>query len=84
MEQLYVLTESDLRRLVEAEAVLNALEAGGVDNWDWYGDSINDALNGTGYETVSDFVEYELMPTYMTMPQWFATECEKEDAKNGI
>ncbi len=30
------LTEQDKRRL----AKLDALEAGGVDNWEWYGDSI--------------------------------------------
>lgn len=26
--------------LEESESRLNALESGGVDNWDWYGDSL--------------------------------------------
>lgn len=32
------LTEKDKRRL----AKLDALEAGGVDNWEWYGESLKD------------------------------------------
>jgi hypothetical protein len=27
--------------LIRAELILEALEAGGVDNWDWYGDSVD-------------------------------------------
>jgi hypothetical protein len=27
--------------LIRAELILAALEAGGVDNWDWYGDSVD-------------------------------------------
>lgn len=29
--------------LLKAEAELNALHAGGVDNWDWYDESLRDA-----------------------------------------
>lgn len=64
MEKKYIVSENDLIKLLKAEAVLNALEAGGVDNWDWYGKSINESLNGTGYETVEEFVEDELLPEY--------------------
>lgn len=64
MEKKYIVSENDLIKLLEAEAVLNALEAGGVDNWDWYGESINNSLNGTGYETIGKFVEEELLPEY--------------------
>ena len=39
--------EMDLREKLEAAAQrlkkLDALEAGGVDNWEWYGDSLRDA-----------------------------------------
>ena len=28
-------------KLLLAEEVLSRLEAGGVDNWDWYGDALN-------------------------------------------
>ena len=31
-----------VKDLVLAHAELRALEAGGVDNWDWYCDSLND------------------------------------------
>ena len=64
MEKKYIVSENDLIKLLEVEAVLNALEAGGVDNWDWYGESINESLNGTDYETVGEFVENELLPEY--------------------
>lgn len=63
-KEFYIISKEDLHKLLEAEAILNALEAGGVDNWNYYGEAINDALNGTGYETVSDFVDGELMSEY--------------------
>lgn len=31
-----------LKELERAEAKLNALEAGGVDNWEWYGESLKE------------------------------------------
>jgi hypothetical protein len=31
------------KNLLDDQDLLNALKAGGVDNWDWYGDSISDA-----------------------------------------
>jgi hypothetical protein len=36
------ITRLRLLELLEAENKLKALHAGGVDNWDWYQDSIND------------------------------------------
>lgn len=44
MENKYIVPEKRLRELLEAEARLNALEWGGVDNWEWYGDSLCDYL----------------------------------------
>lgn len=38
----YIITEERLKELLEAEASLLALECGGVDNWDWYSDSLED------------------------------------------
>ena len=29
------------RNLVRADIILDMLEAGGVDNWEWYGDSVD-------------------------------------------
>lgn len=34
------ISEKRLRELEIAEKKLNALEAGGVDNWEWYGEAI--------------------------------------------
>jgi hypothetical protein len=36
------ISESRLRELEKAEAMLQALEAGGVDNWQWYEDSLEE------------------------------------------
>lgn len=36
------ITEERYEELLDAEKKLDALEAGGVDNWQWYGDSLKD------------------------------------------
>lgn len=36
------LTEARYNELLKAEAILNALYAAGVDNWEWYGDALKD------------------------------------------
>ena len=38
----YILDESYFRELLESRFIHIALENGGVDNWEWYGDSIED------------------------------------------
>ena len=43
MEKFYVLSETQLKLLLRYKAELNALEYGGVDNWDWYGESIHES-----------------------------------------
>ncbi len=35
------ITKKRYIELMRAEEVLNRLEAGGVDNWEWYGESLN-------------------------------------------
>ena len=35
-----ILSDKRLKELERAEAKLSALEAGGVDNWEWYGESL--------------------------------------------
>jgi len=39
---LVVLTKEDHAALVRQSAMLRALEAGGVDNWEWYSESLKD------------------------------------------
>lgn len=33
-----------IRYLLNRDLLLSALEAGGVDNWDWYGESVQNAI----------------------------------------
>ena len=40
----YIIKESELLELLEANLRLAALDNGGVDNWEWYGDSLCDYL----------------------------------------
>lgn len=40
----YKVEEEDLRCFIKYTAKLEALEAGGVDNWSWYGESCSDYL----------------------------------------
>lgn len=38
MEKYYKISETRLKELLKAELELDQLEAGGVDNWPWYGE----------------------------------------------
>ena len=40
-ERNFKVSESELRYLVRCRCQLEALEAGGVDNWTWYGESMH-------------------------------------------
>lgn len=41
-EREYILTESELYNLLKSSLILQALSQGGVDDWEWAGDSITD------------------------------------------
>ena len=41
----YIIDELRLKELLVTEARYDALENGGVDNWEWYGASIQDYLD---------------------------------------
>lgn len=41
----YIIQEDKLVKLIADHFALMALENGGVDNWSWYGDSLNQFLN---------------------------------------
>lgn len=62
MEKRYIIDESELIDLLSAYYTLSALESGGVDNWDWYGQSKKDWLemNGSENETFEDIARAEL------------------------
>ena len=46
-DRKFIISEKRLRSLLEDELRLIALDAGGVDNWSWYGDSICDFIQDT-------------------------------------
>ena len=62
----YRIAEDELRELLYAAHYAWALENGGVDNWEWNGESVNDYLdayntaNGTQCEDIEDIVEIEV------------------------
>ena len=41
MEGTVTITKDAYLRLMLADEELNRLDAGGVDNWEWYGESLN-------------------------------------------
>ena len=49
-----LVSEYELRELLESQNRLVALESGGVDNWSWYGDSLSDYLKSWAEETGRD------------------------------
>lgn len=60
MEKTYIVYENELKELIHDSLKLMALENGGVDNWEWYGDSLNDFLNSSGEEDFYRIAEKEL------------------------
>jgi hypothetical protein len=53
MERLMEINKEEYYRLKCAELKLGMLEVGGVDNWDWYGES----LNPDGEKSFSDLCD---------------------------
>lgn len=43
MEELIKITKREYEALKRDQAVLRALEAGGVNNWEWYSESLRNA-----------------------------------------
>lgn len=66
MSKLYRIEENELRYLIGTSIELEALVSGGVDNWSWYSDSINDycndyaEINHVDVECINDIVDVEI------------------------
>ena len=62
----FKLSEDELRDLLKSAYLAWALEAGGVDNWEWAGDSVQDFIddyNRTANfycETIEDMVDNDI------------------------
>lgn len=71
MEKFYKISESELVELLTDNLRLTALEAGGVDNWSWYGDSFDEFLQsamkdeGLNPEEDEDFSFRDLAKLYL-------------------
>lgn len=59
-KDLMVITVREYKSLLKDSLVLTALESGGVDNWDWYGESIGDFLNRENVEDFDELVERDM------------------------
>ena len=59
----YILTESELRLLLQDQKCLEALQAYGVDNWEGYEEAINDEEYAV---TDDDLAEYTVSQEYNT------------------
>ena len=60
MEKYVKISIKELRRLLEAEARLAALEYAGVDNWEFYGEAFSNYLDfDDKYDDWDDFIEGE-------------------------
>ena len=62
MEKYYKVSESELRELIHDSMMFCALQNGGVDNWEWYGASIQQfvSVNAGPDEDEYDLADKEL------------------------
>lgn len=52
----YIIDEKELRELLYSYYKLEALEYGGVDNWEWYGEAQEDYLDFVLGQTGADYI----------------------------
>ena len=57
-EKMYLVSRSDLLEMIEAQMRLAALESGGVDNWEWYGESLRDFLREDFEENKEEYIKF--------------------------
>ena len=53
-----------LAKLLRDERELQLLESGGVDNWEWYDDSLNPD-DGITYDDIQDMSDDEVIEKYL-------------------
>lgn len=47
----------ELAELIEAKEELSALECGGIDNWEWYGECYGQYIEDSEFEDWDDYIE---------------------------
>lgn len=69
MSKKYLVDENILAELLREEQKLKLLENGGVDNWEWYGDSLNPdngVIDGDiTYEEIMRMSDDEIIEKYL-------------------
>ena len=56
-----IIPKNEFADLLRDSDKLNRLECGGVDNWDWYDESLN---NDPSYEKIQDMSDDDLIDFY--------------------
>ena len=62
---------AEFQELLEKEKDLDALECGGVDNWEWYSESFKEAaynagtVNGVAFRNYEEYIKYFTSKEYI-------------------
>ena len=59
-----IIPKNELASLLRDSDKLNRLECGGVDNWDWYDESLNNDNKDPSYEKIQDMSNDDLIDFY--------------------
>lgn len=70
MKTYKIISERVLKDLLLNDEILRRLEAGGVDNWEWYSESINE------YGYISEYEDNELPEILARFPDYNITELD--------
>jgi hypothetical protein len=68
------ISEQRLRQLERAERKLNALESGGVDNWEWYSESLKDYFKEEELAELLDDSTQQLEEDLFSEPDFWNVE----------
>lgn len=70
-EKHYIISENMLRKYLTESIYYNALVNEGVDNWEWYGESICEEIKQYSEDYEKDFEDIEDIVDYkLTLPFW--------------
>lgn len=57
MNKNYIIPENLFKELLDSYITLMALEKGGVDNWEWYGESVKDYYKELEVKNMEEAIE---------------------------
>ena len=57
MNKKYIVPENLFKELLDSYITLMALEKGGVDNWEWYGESVKDYYKELEVKNMEEAIE---------------------------